>query len=330
MGGLKAAAQSLTYKEFCATIHSSDGSAMTKGFWRLFPKMSVQDITGKLLPGIPADRQTVFGKEVYRREDFLKLPTDYLREKRAGIYGNFVSGREAPPSGECYTGSARVLQYRMAKHYRMSLLTLTELAADNHPKHSAHYRCICAAEIKCDFRCLAPGYLLLLEGIFMVFLDTYQYPGYIHQWSSNATYDLVKQLRELAGLPHMGWQGLNRAWPIYQGFANPAAKSVAPCAHCKGDARPGLRTLVDAADPLMGGYLCQRCDRWRKGQGKGKTGQLPSPDEIAESNKFVEARKLTQAAKAESLRNGTDIKCGNPACDYRQSESATPFKGQQN
>lgn len=56
------------------------------------------------------------------------------------------------------------------------------------------------------------GYLLLLEGIFMILLGTYRHPGFVTQYSPEATYDLVGRVRNNLDIPAMQWRGMNAGW----------------------------------------------------------------------------------------------------------------------
>ncbi|PQE20598.1 hypothetical protein CJF30_00001916 [Rutstroemia sp. NJR-2017a BBW] len=150
------------------------------------------------------------------------------------------------------------------------------------PKHSrvAHYREICKTTVtpsyhvwaSFDFN-VAPGYVLLLEGVFTIILGTFQDPQtQYHKWNNKRSYDFVEQVRNAANWPAVTWKGLNAAFPLYQGFQNTSHKMKSPCCNpvCNFITYPksespkgeGLRRLYNSDDPL-GGYLCGACGGYK-------------------------------------------------------------------
>jgi hypothetical protein len=52
---------------------------------------------------------------------------------------------------------------------------------------------------------------LLLEGIFMILFNTYQYPGYYSRYATMSSYRLTEKIINLLGIPSVPWRGMNAA-----------------------------------------------------------------------------------------------------------------------
>ncbi|RHZ66819.1 hypothetical protein CDV55_103654 [Aspergillus turcosus] len=205
----------------------SEHRPMTLGYWSLLGRLSVDFAVSLFLPGIPEEVQALFrkGKKEWSREDFLSLPSA-KDDGRQGIYANFATGdlRREDEEFDVYVGSARHLKKRIGCHLAMAEKhSVTNLPEQY--KRSFHYRQICRNGVQSNFRRLAafdrpiePGYLLLLEGIFMILFKTYQYPGYCCQYATMSSYKLTEEIMNLLDIPSVPWRGMNAAWPLRQGF----------------------------------------------------------------------------------------------------------------
>ncbi|KAH6689919.1 hypothetical protein BKA61DRAFT_717529 [Leptodontidium sp. MPI-SDFR-AT-0119] len=335
--GLQKWTERTTWDKFWQAKDTEEGSAMTRSFWELLRKVSHQFLMDMYCRAIPPYCQVVLGKAAWTYEDFLSLPDNWDLESRKGVYGNFPFSHGAPSNDgehECCVGSSlnrRGTRARILVHVKRSSLTLMELV-DNKDAHSAHYQYTCRTQVECNFRILAAfdnhsipkGYVFLLEGIFMILLRTYNNPGYTSRWTSLASYVLVKEISDNANLPAMKWKGLNRAWPLCQGFRNGDAHTASPCEHCNTMTQPAKHTryLANSEDPLGGGYHCQRCYVFRR-----DTGRLPIEEELRKRQIKSAAITTNKAMKKENAANSvTDPTCSNPACDQLQSEHERPFR----
>ncbi|KAG9518503.1 hypothetical protein KCV07_g5488, partial [Aureobasidium melanogenum] len=288
-------ANSLTFEEFSNMLLADRASTFT--YWLLLRNCSIQMLLEKYLTGIPmAVRAFVAKKSKWTPSDVASLAEDWQADPRPGIYGDFPTG-EIPSTGmlvrlmEAYIGSTSAgLKKRCKVHVNTSKKRLQDLRGDL--QRSLHYQLICQEAVTPNIRVLArfdeeiaKGYLLLLEAIFMIIFGTYQYQGRYHRYASKASFDLVAHIRqglvERFDLPEVDWRGLNGAWPVCQGFSNPAAKSVVSCcnAACGKTLHPlknlpegaskaqNIRRAFDPMDPLAGKYLCLACHMYRRRHG---------------------------------------------------------------
>ncbi|KAF2849679.1 hypothetical protein T440DRAFT_398410 [Plenodomus tracheiphilus IPT5] len=278
-------AGNISYPDFKAL--AKEDRPVTLSVWKVLKTVGVDFLLVMYLAAIPLRVQKLFLKQEWCLDDFLSLPE--VEEEDAsdqGLYGNFPTGRweRAPKIGcECYVGSAKVFQRRINDHLKISRqYDVSELPEGKN--RSFHYRTTCREGVSCNFRKLAQfkrpihaGYLVILEGIFMVLFGTYNYPGYCSQWATQPSYDLVKNLRASLDVPAIPWKGLNAAWPLRQGFVSQGGKAPSECcnAACKtmtyprnmmpeGPKHP--RAIADSWNPL-GGYLCRRCESYRERRG---------------------------------------------------------------
>jgi hypothetical protein len=221
--------QKLTRSEEC----------MTYGFALVLTRTSTDFLLNLFIPGISLENQAFLGKIAWTHDDFLSLPISWMEEDSIGIYGNTAAYTTAPnaSTAEEYVGSAqRTLKLRIKEHEKVSMYTLAELPGRH--RRSVHYRYICQDGVSSNFHVwatfdrsrIAPGYVLLLEAVFMVILGSYQDPGgeSYHDWCNKASYDLVRELRAASTWPTITWKGLNAAWPCYQGFPKGTNK-IEPC-----------------------------------------------------------------------------------------------------
>ncbi|SPB46867.1 unnamed protein product [Aspergillus niger] len=157
-----------------------DKKPITVGYWGLLSRLSVDFILPLFLSGISKEVQGLFQKQEWTLEDLKSLP-EIKGDKRQGIYANFATGKiEHPNEAGCetYVGSSRSLQKRVSQH--MEIVR----GSSSKDAKSLHYRQISRKDVQTNFRRLAvfsrpiePGYLLMLEAIFMILFDTYQFPG---------------------------------------------------------------------------------------------------------------------------------------------------------
>jgi hypothetical protein len=301
--------------------------AMTFDFWRLIGQTSVDFLYRLFLGGIPLQVQKVFGKSNWEMRDLLSLP-DWSSEDRVGIYGNIAKDAHGPPNA--YVGSAmRSLKGRVQEHVRVSRRELNSLP--HWLARSAHYRHICKDGVSSNFfvfaafepGTIAPGYLLLLEGIVVVILDVYQdrNPGVYHDWCNKASYEFVEELREASGFSDAPWLGLNGAWPCYQGFGNALAKRVTACknpvctfkCYPKGQQPVGesKRRVFEDGNPLDG-YLCGYCGDYRY-----RNHHLPDAA-------FLKDRSARRVARRAQGKDAECFCCKRPELQFEQTRTGEP------
>ncbi|KAF4249332.1 hypothetical protein CNMCM8980_003977 [Aspergillus fumigatiaffinis] len=284
----------------------NEDKAITIGYWSLLRRLSVDFAVSLFLPGIPEEVQALSrkGKKEWSLEDFLSLPFAE-DDGRQGIYANFATGDLRRKDEECdvYVGSSRHLKQRIERHLLMAKKFLVRNLPEG-DKRSFHYRQICRDGVQSDFRRLAafdcpiePGYLLLLEGIFMILFNTYQYPGYCSAFATRSSYRLTEKIRKDLDIPSVPWRGMNAAWPLRQGFFNVGAQSASPCCNPACDrmtypealrpegAAKYTRQSGDPGNPL-GPYLCGICFRYKSWHG----GVLPDKDVLGKFQGRLEAR----------------------------------------
>ncbi|KAK2796643.1 hypothetical protein FQN50_009483 [Emmonsiellopsis sp. PD_5] len=281
-----------------------DARVMTLGFWALLRRVSVEYLVGLFLSGIPSEVQALFDKSTWTLKDFLSLPVA-VGDKRQGIYGDFATSKDG---ANCYIGSAKVIHRRIKEHLRIARgFAVQDLPKTEYSK-SLHYRQIYRDEVDTHFRLLAAfnhpipaGYLLLLEGIFMIIFKTYTFPGYVTKWATKPSYDLTKAIRAELNIPSIEWKGMNAAFTLIQGFLNHGARTPSPCKnpecgrmtyHRKAVLPEGerrhARYVADPVNPL-GGYHCQIC--WLQ---KKRHGALPDKERI----EYLVARSDAMALRA--------------------------------
>lgn len=100
---------------------------------------------------------------------------------------------------DAYVGSSKCIKEQVYKH---CWITEQEELPQEHSR-SFHYRRTRRDGVTSNFRLLAafncqiePGYLLLLEAIFMILLGTYRRPRLFTQYSPKVTYDLVRGITD--------------------------------------------------------------------------------------------------------------------------------------
>ncbi|KAH3946561.1 hypothetical protein HBH98_078610 [Parastagonospora nodorum] len=280
-----------------------DQLAMTLGTASLLLRCDIDFVLNLFMSGIPLQVQQLFSKTSWCLGDFLSLPVVAFRDNRNGIYGNFATGnisRSNPIGCEVYVGQSVKVWKRMLQHLSIGLKYVVGLLPQQYAR-SLHYLCICRSGVQSNFRQLAafdngaePGYLMLLETVFMILFGTFQKHGYTHRYATQASFDLIEEIRRELGIVRMPWKGMNAAIPILQGFRGPAQKP-SPCSnadchiitvpHNKRKSGPlgsprGVRRLVNTSDPL-GGYICCPC-----GMFLDLHGVLPGPNEIAKMERM--------------------------------------------
>jgi hypothetical protein len=273
-------------------------------YWVLLRRVSVDFLVALFLPAISLEVQCLFEKKDWSLEDMLSLP-HVGRDRRQGKYCDFATGdiaRRSTIGCEAYVGSARSLRERTLAHSHMAESYTVDDLPKKHKK-SFHYRQICRSGVERNFRKLAAfncpvetGYLLLLEGVFMILFKTFNHPGYVSNWATSPAYDLVKEIRSSLRVPDVPWRGMNAAWPLCQGFKNRTSSAPSPCCNpeCSTMTYPQSSGKVnycrehgDPTNPL-GPYLCGICSRYRKWHGV-----LPDANILA---KFVERLQTREAA----------------------------------
>lgn len=248
--------------------------------WFLWtPVSSVSRLSTEFVPPLHSiEVQALFEKDLWSAEDFLQLPR-VPKNKRQGIYANFATGsiaHQREVGCDAYVGSSCRLQKRIKDHLAMARNNSVESLPEKFCR-SFYYKQICRDLVTPEFRLLAAlespiegGYLLLLEGIFMILLDTYKYPSYITTYAPQATYDLTKSIREHLNLPRIDWRGMNAAWPLRQGFCNRIARSESACLNPACDRMtypfnkrpedyPLYRRVAAVLGNPLGGYLHYMC-----------------------------------------------------------------------
>lgn len=188
-------------------------------------------------------------------------------------------------------------------------------------KRSLHYGQICRDGVQANIRKLAAfdasdipvGYIRLLEGIFVIMLGTFGFPGRYGKWNPKPSYDLVEGVRSSLCLPPVSWIGMNCASPLYQGFsASNAGPSECANPNCtemtypRGHRLSGRRRrhFYEQGNPL-GSYLCDICFTCAR----HRAGRLPSKQVY---QKLKQRPLLRQAA-------GPDAECS--CCGELESQS---------
>lgn len=331
--GLKDWAKAKSWDEF---MQMEGERPMTVGFWILLTRVSVDFLVRLYMPAIVPEVRDLFTKTSWCKEDFLSLPPGVEDDGEQGLYADFATGNIAFASDmncDAYIGSAGNLGQRVRRHSSMARRSIDELPESE--RRSLHYGQICRDDVLPNFRKLAgfripveSGYLLLLEGIFVILFGTYNHPGYTTQWSPNSSYELVATIREPLGLPDARWRGMNAAWPVRQGFCNSTSKTASPCSNCGNMTYPrgrentgSTRQLQDPGNPL-GPYICPPC-----GQYRWYHGHLPDEEALAkirERRAMIERKGYAQAREA----GGADPAChccGLLRSQVQTTEAVRPF-----
>ncbi|KAJ9395321.1 hypothetical protein DTO282F9_7777 [Paecilomyces variotii] len=280
----------------------NDARPITLGYWNLLGRVSVEYLMKIFLPAIPFEVQMLFEKDTWSLEDFLCLPLPE-DDTRRGIYCNVATSASQPNAlYNAYVGSALNLKKRISTHKLIAEKYSVSDLPDSY-KRSLHYTQVCREGIEVNFRRLAAfeypvqrGYLLLLEGVFMILFNTYRHPGYTSKWATGSSYDMVNKVRESLDIPALSWSGMNAAWPLRQGFFNESAKLPSMCcnpactqmtyplsAFPEGEKRY-CRQTGEPGNPL-GPYLCGVCFRYQSAHGN-----LPDVDVLEKVKRRLETR----------------------------------------
>ncbi|GLA34012.1 hypothetical protein AnigIFM63309_004039 [Aspergillus niger] len=155
---------------------------VTLGYWYLLRSASVEFLASLFVRGVPEQVQDLFQKKEWSSEDLLSLPAAE-DDGRQGIYANIAIGHiDVLNEAGCdvYVGSSICLKDRVKDHLSIARSYTNKPLPKAHA-NSLHYRQICREGVQSNFRKLAAfdvsiehGYLMLLEGIFMVLFNTYQ------------------------------------------------------------------------------------------------------------------------------------------------------------
>lgn len=302
-------AQNTTAEEITQT--PIEQRPVSQSMWSILRKVGVEFLVNLFLPAIPREVQQVFVAEKCNASNLLSLAKVQPQDIYQGIYADLPVRNEEV---ECYIGSTSSLKRRMAEHLGVVAKKDVEALAECHRK-SFHYRFLSDKNTKANFRKLAifrnpipTGYLIILESVFMIMLQSYNDPGYYATYSTRQSYRMVKNLREQIELPTMPWcgHGLNAAWPLRQGLTSRGNAKPLPCSNteCQTMTFPRYmmpegpkctRALFNSLDPL-GGYICRRCDSYKE-----RHGHLPDNATLVNLvSKFVketEKSNLRQAGK---------------------------------
>jgi hypothetical protein len=336
--GLTDHAKSISYDDFDA-IPSAERPYKFK-VWRLLNRVSIDVLVRNILPAIPLHVQQVIAKKEWRLGDFLTSLSHPAGDTRPGVYVLFPSGNLAdkPAIGcEAYVGVTKDLHARILgrteSHQRISDRYDPETLPVKF-SGSLLYQESTRTGVRLNPRVIAAydgvpdtTYQYLLEGVFMIVFNTYQFRGRYHRHNSQASYDLVTQIRGSLGLPEVSWKGMNGAWTLFQGLpgqrrtgdyecGNEACKALIPY---KIDGKYAYRYLIDPSDPKSA-YICKRCYNWRRSHGL-----LPTVAELAKCARFKAAVFNHQAVRdVYPEYEAPCSRCGRPECCLWKPKAAKP------
>ena len=150
------------------------------------------------------------------------------------------------------------------------------------PEKTAHSQAIRKPGRLVNLRCIAhfgfePVYWLttFAESILMLLLGTVQdsrFGEYNSIYLNDALYDEIRNIRSKCDLPEPQYKGLNRTWPLLQGWKDFGIKSGAECVNC-GRVVPPLSDpafkryhwlYADSARPKSSQVICERCGMYEK------------------------------------------------------------------
>ncbi|CAL5873366.1 uncharacterized protein PFLUO_LOCUS7640 [Penicillium psychrofluorescens] len=256
-------------------------------FYGILQRTSCDNLLKRLLPTILPEVRVLFEKEEWTLKDLHALKTVHSKDTRMGVYCDLVTGRfSGQDNAECdvYTGYSSAVGKRCYIGHAACIR--------KRDKSNSHYKRASSPSATGNFFKLlavfSPGQdtmaAQLLEGLFMILLDTWKADGPPCRFCPQATFDLAKDVRP-DWLFSPGWNGLNMVWSLKQGVCGTGLRGESTCCNPACSHRVARRADIVRrrkqgtlgrfdvavkrrflADPLdaLAGFLCESCYRQRR------------------------------------------------------------------
>lgn len=289
--------------------------SMTCGFQSLLMKINPQELAPELLSHMPNKSQQVLGRSQLKPIDLLDLPkveerlmhrltyldvparvgSSNITNAPSTLVPDTLVGSPAPRATSARSmGTKGYFGFTMARRGGHHRPRKHEKEANRVGELNLHYRFSRQADVVPDSRVVGawtnPQFIkgrgvkrdvsrwlpVFLEGLIMVYLGTY-HQNRRPSIASDASYELVDEVRYGMGLPDFHAHSLNRAWPLVQGVrggmvdarccANP------DCQRPKTSTRPVIYTMSPdvigtaqllAMDGPLSRRVCEPCYRYAK------------------------------------------------------------------
>ncbi|KAJ5610935.1 hypothetical protein N7510_007654 [Penicillium lagena] len=282
-------------------------SPIVWSFYGILQWTSCDNLLRRLLPTILPGVWELFEKEQWTMQDLLALEIVRPKDTRMGVYCDLITGHFSGQNNtqcdmyagyssavgkRCYVGHAACIRKR--------------------DRSNSHYQRACSPQATGNYFKLLAVFLprqdtaaaQLLEGLFMILLDTWKADGRPCRFCPQTTFDLAKDVRP-DWLFTPGWNGLNMVWSLKQGTVGTELRGESTCCNAPCSNRVARRADMIchreqgtdmkrrfSLDPLdaFAGFICESCWKQRR-----DNGQLPNAEWI--HNRDVEL-KLAAENKA--------------------------------
>jgi hypothetical protein len=173
--------------------------AMARSFASTLRAGSTDYFMRYLMSGSLPKSEALFDKSTWTSADFLGL-SPIGDDKSPGVYGDIATGNidhQTSIGCDLYIGYANNLHSRTTRHRAIKAAGLAKLE-DRHEK-SFHYSQICKPDVQSNFRNFMAfpkgtpnGIPQLGEGIWMIFVQMFKYPGYCSTYALQPAYRLCE------------------------------------------------------------------------------------------------------------------------------------------
>ncbi|KAJ5549634.1 hypothetical protein N7513_006868 [Penicillium frequentans] len=256
---------------------SKDEDAMVFSVQGRLKKHSVDEMFDIYFSGVSPGWNDLFERDphTWTEKDFLdgklcRASDD--KEEQQGVYVDILSSKDSRELIGAYVGSSKKMSRRIKEHRDIADRLNRGMAKSY--ERSVYYAMLRKKEVEAhDFvfaqfpNRLPPAYLVTLEGIVTLLFGTIRKFQEGSGYNSLSVWDLLQQVRKDIGLAQQGWEGLNRAFPLLQGYqGNRKLPKNCTCVNPKCTlSRDGMkftRVRPEWEDVFPSGYLCSACYQW--------------------------------------------------------------------
>jgi hypothetical protein len=265
-----------------------DQDVLTNGFAQLLERVEEDFLVESILHGVPTSTKLILGKPQFTLQDLKTLPrlsNSELTEQ--GIYIDVVENGDNVNDWRLYVGSASG-QFGVAQRWCTYLEARTDGTHHSKeikkPGRTINLRCIAHFGFSPDF-----WLNTFAESVFMLYLDTiydpritWNSPDYSSLFINDALYREVSAIRSGCALPIVEGRGLNRTWPLIQGWKSVGVQPGAKCVNClRVVPEPNDPTFqrrhwryADPSRPSASNIICNPCQRYQRRHGKARPSGL--------------------------------------------------------
>ena len=330
---------------------------MTQGFQYLLCAADEDFLVTSVLDGVPKSTKLILGKEQFTINELTCLPCLSDSElSEHGIYVDVVQVGDNILEWRTYVGSSSKVIRRWYTYLTERKDSIYHSQYIRRPGRIINLRCIAHFGFQPDF-----WLTTFAETIFTVYIGTvhdpranWKGPEYSNKYMNDELYEAFGKVRLDCALQCIANRGLNRTWPLAQGWRGVGITSGAECVNCKRVVpqtddptfHRSCWVYVDPCRPSGNNVMCMNCRRFGRVYGRARPVSLekrrttPRPDHCeypgcTSSKKlqfcnlvghdkaycdlhYQRARKSREMAGPSNNKSGTKVSATVPRTDHCQ------------